>query len=211
MDQWWNEFEDIDYSGGEPVFIENDGEDMIHIAYRDGMVIDAGMDKDNVYVITVAASDDKEGWDSPLCVLSFADRDMLHDKLQEIIDRFREDAPENDENERRIAEVLDKYSKDFLNTPKEEIRALITGELAAPVKDNTEYLRLLCAILFCVGDKEDAQLIKKVKYSGSMDILDAIDKDWISCLENDGENAEDMRSRDEIISDIMLSYFDYED
>ena len=144
------------------------------------MLIDVGLDSDNIYNITVLASDDKKDMDAPLCVVKFSDRAMLHDKLQEIIGRFREGAHENEaeeENEIRIAELIEKYGSDFLHAPKEEIRTLINEELEANNGDDPEYLRLLCAILFCVGDKEDAHLIKKVKFSGSMDLLDAIDKE----------------------------------
>lgn len=207
MDQWAKEFDDIDYLGGEVFFITDDSQDMIEVRYNDGMFIDVGLDNDNIYNITVLPSNDQQGWEHPLCVVRFSDRAMLHDKLQEIIERFRDEPQDNGENERRIAELIDRYSPNFLGAPKEEIRALIDEELATQGGGDPEYLRLLCAILFCVGDKEDAQLIKKVKFSGSMDILDAIDKDWISCLETgSGE-----RTRDEIVSDIMLTYFSYED
>lgn len=214
MDQWDKEFDDIDYSGGEAFFIMDDSQDMIEIRYHDGMLIDVGLDSDNIYNITVLASDDKKDMDAPLCVVKFSDRAMLHDKLQEIIGRFREGAHENEaeeENEIRIAELIEKYGSDFLHAPKEEIRTLINEELEANNGDDPEYLRLLCAILFCVGDKEDAHLIKKVKFSGSMDILDAIDKDWISCLETGGGNDECERTREEIVSDIMFHYFYYDD
>ena len=208
MDQWWNEYDDIDFMGGDASFIMNDEEDMIEILYHDGMLIDVGLDKDNIYNITVLGSNDKKGLDDPLCVVSFSERDMLHDKLQEIIQRFRENIDDNEETDSRTQELLGKYGMDFMNIPADEIRTLISEELNAPKKDSSEYLRLLCAYLFCSGEKDDAQLIRKVKFSGSMDILNAIDKDWISCLEGSDECE---RSRDELISDIMLYYLDYED
>ena len=208
--EWWREFDDIDLHGGEINFIENDGQDMIDVAYHDGMFIDVGLDNDKIYNVTVVESNDEEGWKTPLCVRQFADREKLHDQLQDVIERFRADIADNEENEKRVAELLGKYGMDFINVPKDEITALINDELNAPKAGDAEYLRLLCAYLFCVGDKEDAKLINKVKYSKNADVMTVIESEWITSLENGGEADEYTRSRDELIADILLYYMDYD-
>lgn len=208
--EWWREFDDIDLRDGNVNFIMNDEQDMIEISYSDGMFIDVGLDKDNIYNITVVASNDVEGWKEPLCVKQFADRDKLHDCLQEMIDRFREDIPDEDENERRTAELLDKYGIDFINVPKDEIAELLNEELKAPKKGSSEYLRLLCAYLYCAGGDDAVKLIKKAKYSVNMDVGAMIDGEWISSLENGGMPDGYVRSREEIVASIILYYMDYE-
>ena len=208
--EWWREFDDIDLRGGEINFIENDGQDMIDIAYPDGMFIDVGLDNDKIYNITVVESNDDEGWKTPLCVKQFADREKLHDQLQEIIGRFREDITDTVESEKRVAELLGKYGMDFINAPKDEITDLINEEMNEPKTGDAEYLRLLCAYLFCVGGKDDAKLINKVKYSKNAEVLTMIESEWITSLENDGEADEYTRSRDELIADILLYYMDYD-
>ena len=154
MAQWDKEFDDIDFYGGEAFFIMDDSQNMIEIRYHDGMFIDVGLDSDNIYNITVLGSNDSEGLNSPLCVVKISEREKLHDKLQEIIWRFREGVKDDDETENRTAELLDKYGLDFMNVPAGEIRELLTVELKAPA--DAEYIRLLCAYLFCAGGKEDA-------------------------------------------------------
>lgn len=208
--EWWREFDDIDLRDGNINFIENDGQDMIDISYSDGMFIDVGMDNSNIYNITVVASNDEAGWKNPLCVKSFAGREKLHDQLQDIIERFRENTTDNEENEKRVVELLGKYGMDFINVPKDEITALINVELNQPKKGNSEYMRLLCAYLFCSGDTEDAKLINKVKYSKNMDVMSVIESEWITSLENGGKADEYTRSRDELIAGILLYYMDYD-
>lgn len=211
MAQWDNEFNDIDFYGGEAFFIMDDSQDMIEVRYRDGMIIDVGLDSDNIYNITVLGSDDSEGTASPLCVVKFTEREKLHDKLQELIVRFREGIHEHDENESRTAELLDKYGLDFIKVPAGEIRELLTEELKSPAEGSSEYIRLLCAYLFCAGGKEDAELIRKAKYTTNMDIGAMIDKEWLTSLENGGIADDETRSRDELIADIVMYYMDYED
>ena len=209
MAQWDKEFDDIDFYGGEAFFIMDDSQNMIEIRYHGGMFIDVGLDSDNIYNITVLGSNDSEGLNSPLCVVKISEREKLHDKLQEIIWRFREGVKDDDETENRTAELLDKYGLDFMNVPAGEIRELLSVELKAPA--DAEYIRLLCAYLFCAGGKEDAELIRKAKYKTNMDIGAMIDKEWLTSLEN-GEAADDeTRSRDELIADIVMYYMDYED
>ncbi|MBR1824414.1 MAG: hypothetical protein IJ779_09325 [Ruminococcus sp.] len=119
--------------------------------------------------------------------------------------------PEPDENERRAAELVGKYGLNFSDIPKDEIVSLLSAELKAPVAGSAEYIRLLCAYLFCIGGKEDAELIKKAKYSGNMDTGAMIDSEWITSLENGGQPDEYTRSREELIADIITYYVDFED
>ena len=104
--EWWREFDDIDWRSGEPNFITNDDHAMIEVRYTDGLSIDVGRENSGIYAITVTDGESKE----VLCTVNIADREKLHDKLQEIVERFRERAeeiePEPDENERRAAELV---------------------------------------------------------------------------------------------------------
>ncbi len=210
--EWWREFDDIDWRGGEPNFILNDDQDMIDVEYADGMLIDVGRDSNNIYQIIV---EDSEKKGEPLCTLSFADRDKLHDKLQETIERFRERGEDIEQdidiNDRRAAELIVNYGLNFSNISRDEIVSLINAELKEPVEGSSEYIRLLCAYLFCIGGKEDAALIKKAKYSGKMDVGAMIDSEWITSLENGGQPDEYTRSREELIADIITYYVDFED
>lgn len=209
--EWWREFDDIDWRSGEPNFITNDDHAMIEVRYTDGLSIDVGRENSGIYTITVTDGETKE----VLCTVNIADREKLHDKLQEIVERFRERAeeiePEPDENERRAAELVGKYGMNFSDIPKDEIVSLLSAELKAPVAGSAEYIRLLCAYLFCIGGKEDAELIKKAKYSGNMDTGAMIDSEWITSLENGGQPDEYTRSREELIADIITYYVDFED
>ena len=63
--EWWREFDDIDWRGGEPNFILNDDQDMIDVKYADGMLIDVGRDLNNIYQIIV---EDSEKKGEPLCL-----------------------------------------------------------------------------------------------------------------------------------------------
>ncbi|MDE7364461.1 MAG: hypothetical protein K2N27_06200, partial [Ruminococcus sp.] len=77
---------------------------------------------------------------------------------------------------------------------------------------SSEYIRLLCGYLYCIGDKSDIDLIKKAKYNMSMDVGCMIDIEWIESLKNGGiEDTEHyVRQRNEIIADFMEYYSDFQ-
>ena len=98
---------------------------------------------------------------------------------------------------------------DLGSISKEYIIRLLEKEITEH-KDNesSEYIRLLCGYLFCIGDKSDTALLRKAKYGISMDVGCMIDGEWIQSLENDGA-ADDsifLRSREELIKDFISYY-----
>lgn len=85
-------------------------------------------------------------------------------------------------NEERAAEIVRRYGFRFRQIPKEEIRELLEQETEHYRHGSSEYIRLLCGYLFCVGDKEDADLIEKVKFGINHDVQCMVDEEWISLL-----------------------------
>ena len=47
---------------------------------------------------------------------------------------------------------------------------------------SSEYLRLLCGYLYCLGDVSDVPLLEKAKYGINMDVGCMIDREWIEAL-----------------------------
>lgn len=93
-------------------------------------------------------------------------------------------------NEQRAEKIIEKYGFDFENIPKEEIIALIEAEHGNFQEGSSEYIRLLCGYLFCIGDASDVPLIKRVKYGINMDVGCMIDWEWIESLENGGQEMD---------------------
>jgi phosphoribosylglycinamide formyltransferase-1 len=88
-------------------------------------------------------------------------------------------------NEERAEQLWMQYGSDFDRIPKQQIIDLICGELASAQPKNSEYIRLLCGYLFCLGDSSDAALLEKVKYRFDMDSGCMIDGEWIESLKQD--------------------------
>jgi len=110
-------------------------------------------------------------------------------------------------------ELADKLAEelgfDFSKISKAHIIELIENEIVEHQNDeSSEYIRLLCGYLFCIGDKSDISLLKKAKYGINMDVGCMIDGEWIQSLENDGaaDEANNLRSRDELIKDFVSYY-----
>lgn len=59
------------------------------------------------------------------------------------------------------------------------MRALLQDELLNYQAGSSEYLRMLCGFLFCVGNPEDAELISRVKWGINMDVGCMVDSDWL--------------------------------
>ena len=109
-------------------------------------------------------------------------------------------------NEQRAEEIIRKYGFDFNRISKNEIRELIKQEIENYQNGSSEYIRLLCGYLFCVGDITDVPLLEKAKYGINMDVGCMIDGEWIESLKNGGIKAEFVNSREDIIR-CFVSYY----
>ncbi len=107
-------------------------------------------------------------------------------------------------NEQRAEELIKKYGFNFQNIPKQEIRKLIEQEISNFQKGSSEYIRLLCGYLYCIGDNSDVDLIEKAKYGINMDVGCMIDREWIDSLK--GIEGEYIGSREEIMGYFVTYY-----
>ena len=114
-------------------------------------------------------------------------------------------------NEQRAQVLLRTYGFDFDRIPKEEIRALIEKEITHYQEGSSEYIRVLCGYLYCIGDQSDIDLIEKAKYNIHMDVDCMIDIEWIDSLKNGGIEGEYVRSRNDIIAYFIAYYEDFEE
>lgn len=97
------------------------------------------------------------------------------------------------DNEERAEQLVAKYGFDFNSISKSEIVELIETEIDNFQEGSSEYIRLLCGYLYCIGDISDVPLIKKVKYGINFDVECMIDGEWIESLENgDSEDRKDI-------------------
>lgn len=113
-------------------------------------------------------------------------------------------------NEKRAEKLLKRYGFDFDTIPKNEIRKQIEQEIESFQEGSSEYLRLLCGYLFCIGDLTDVQLLEKAKYGINMDVGSMIDGEWIDSLKNGGVEEEYVSSREDIIQGFITYYKDFE-
>lgn len=113
-------------------------------------------------------------------------------------------------NEQRAAELIKKYGFDFDKIPKSEIVNLIETEIADFQEGSSEYIRLLCGYLYCIGDESDIPLIKKAKYGINMDVGYMIDQEWIDSLENYGVEDQYYNSRQSIVDYFIYYYENFE-
>lgn len=90
-----------------------------------------------------------------------------------------------DYNEKRALDLINRFNFNYTNIPKQRIINLLNEEYNNPHEGSSEYLRLLCGYLCCIGNKEDALLIKKIKYGLDMDTGCMIDSDFIIALEKE--------------------------
>lgn len=117
--------------------------------------------------------------------------------------------PGLDHNEQRTLELVKKYGFDLENIPKQEIVHLLEQELQSPWPGSSEYLRVLCGYLYCLGDASDVQLLEKAKYSVNMDAGSMIDAEWIDSLKNGGQADNNIRAREEIVRDFIQYYKEF--
>ena len=107
-------------------------------------------------------------------------------------------------NGERAKQLIDKYGFDFNNIPKSEVIDLIQKEIADFQPGSSEYIRLLCGYLYCIGDVSDVPILEEAKYKISMDVGCMIDGEWIESLK--GVKSEYIRPRNEIIDDFISYY-----
>ena len=108
-------------------------------------------------------------------------------------------------NDQRAMKTLEKYGFDFNHIPKQEIIGLIQQEIENYQPGSSEYIRLLCGYLYCLGDLSDVSLLEKAKYSINMDVGCMIDEEWIESLKNGGIETQFTGTRQDII-DSFVSY-----
>lgn len=113
-------------------------------------------------------------------------------------------------NEQRAEQLIGKYGFDFERIPKEEIIHLIEEEIADHREGSSEYIRLLCGYLFCLGDSSDVPLLEKAKYGINMDVGCMIDGEWIESLKNGGAETEYVNEREKIVESFVAYYRDFE-
>ncbi len=112
-------------------------------------------------------------------------------------------------NGQRAKELIRKYGFDFEKIPKERISELLEKEIEDYQQGSSEYIRLLCGYLYCLGGISDVELIKKSKYGINMDVGTMIDGEWIESLENGGLENGNIRSREMIMADFVRYYRDF--
>lgn len=78
-------------------------------------------------------------------------------------------------NEQRAEALIKRFRFDFDLIPKEEISNLIEKEIVDFQEGSSEYIRVLCGYLYCIGDRFDADLLEKAKYQINMDVGCMID------------------------------------
>lgn len=112
-------------------------------------------------------------------------------------------------NEQRAEILIQKYGFDFTAVPKNEIRRLIEQEILDFQEGSSEYIRLLCGYLYCLGDVTDVPLLERAKYGVNMDVGCMVDGEWIESLKNGGIESEFTNSRENIIQNFIAYYKDF--
>lgn len=110
-----------------------------------------------------------------------------------------------DDNEERAKNIIQKYRFDFDKIPKQEIVELIHEEIENYQEGSSEYIRVLCGYLYCIGTASDAELIKKAKYEINFDVESMIDREWIDSLSSDDADGQ----RNAIIQYFVEYYHSY--
>ena len=113
-------------------------------------------------------------------------------------------------NEQRAEELIKELGFEFGTISKDYIISLLEDEIKNYHEGSSEYIRLLCGYLFCLGDETDVPLLKKVKYDINMDVGCMIDEEWIQSLENGGLPGYNLRSKEQLVMGFILYYQNFE-
>ena len=113
-------------------------------------------------------------------------------------------------NGQRAMEIIKQYGFDFNHISKQEIIDLIQKEIENYQPGSSEYIRLLCGYLYCLGDLSDVPLLEKAKYSINMDVGCMIDEEWIDSLKNGGNETQFTGTRQDIIDSFVSYYKDFQ-
>ena len=113
------------------------------------------------------------------------------------------------DNEERAERLIKDLGFDFDSIPKEFIKTLLEREVEDFQEGSSEYIRLLCGYLYCLGDETDVSLLKKAKYDINFDVGCMIDEEWITSLENGGIGNEYVRSKEYLMDDFVNYYQNY--
>ena len=109
-------------------------------------------------------------------------------------------------NEKRAELLIQRFGFDFNSIPKSEIRDLLEQEIEDFQKGSSEYIRLLCGYLFCLGDVADVPLLERAKHEINFDVGCMIDQEWIDSLKNGGVEDEFVNPRKTIIQNFVSYY-----
>ena len=113
-------------------------------------------------------------------------------------------------NEQRAEKLIQTYGFDFDSISKNEIRRLLEAEIENYQEGSSEYIRLLCGYLYCIGDITDVPLLERAKYSINMDVGCMVEGEWIESLKNGGVEAEYINPRETIIENFVSYYKNFE-
>ncbi len=113
-------------------------------------------------------------------------------------------------NEERAEALIRALGFDFAAISKERIQALLQREIEDFQEGSSEYIRLLCGYLFCLGDAADVSLLEKAKYGVNFDVGCMVDGEWIDSLKNGGRETELVHPRKELVQDFVSYYQDYQ-
>ena len=116
-----------------------------------------------------------------------------------------DDGSDSDINEERAKDIIQKYKFDFDRISKQAIRELIEQEIENYQEGSSEYIRVLCGYLYCIGDSTDIDLIKRAKYGINMDVGCMIDGEWIDSLQSNDADGQ----RKDIIKCFVEYYKGY--
>lgn len=113
-------------------------------------------------------------------------------------------------NEQRAEALIQRYGFNFASISKDEIRELIELEIEDFQEGSSEYIRLLCGYLYCIGDVTDVPLLEQAKYGINMDVGCMVDWEWIESLKKGGIETESVNPRQTIVQNFIAYYRDFE-
>ena len=113
-------------------------------------------------------------------------------------------------NDKRAELLVQKLGFDFNAISKKEVQELIEQEIKDFQQGSSEYIRLLCGYLFCLGDITDVPLLERVKHEINFDVGCMIDQESIDSLKNGGIENEFVNSRKVIVDGFVSYYKDFQ-